>query len=107
MSRIWEREIFESDLRPIIAALKILPDPRMIRALIWPLCVARCMASTPSDQQVFRELAQNGVKDAGSFGNCGEALMILESSWGFQRGMGRPVDCGKTIQTLGKCVLLV
>jgi hypothetical protein len=80
ISRIRASEFFESDLRPIIAALQMLPDPRMIRGLIWPLCVAGCMASTPSDQQFFRELAQNGVKDAGAFGKCGETLKILEGS---------------------------
>jgi hypothetical protein len=85
----------------------MLPDPRMVRALIWPLCVARCMASQLSDQQFFKGLAENRVKDAGAFGNSGEALMILESSWEFQREEGRPVDCGSTLRKLGKCVLLV
>lgn len=97
----------DNSIQQVISALKMLPEPAMVRGLIWPLCVAGCMASTVEDQEFFRSLASNGIRDAGAFGNSGEALRILEKSWKFQRSEGRPVDCGKCTRRLGDCVLLV
>lgn len=97
----------QTPLRNTIAVMRILPDPQMVIGLVWPLCVAGCMASSPVDQEFFRGIATTGVADARSFGNLGKALEILEKSWELQRAERRPVDCTATIKQLGVCVLLV
>jgi len=94
-------------LQDAIAAMSLIPDPCMIRGMVWPLCVAGCMASSLEDQETFRIAAKRAVQDAPTFGNSIKALEILEGSWEMQREHGRLVDCTTTIEKLGKCVLLV
>lgn len=87
--------------------VNLIPDPRMFRGLVWPLCVAGCMASSPTHQQFFRNTVTEAVLDSPRFGNSGQALQILEESWEMQRERGQLVDCARIIQELGVCVLLV
>lgn len=93
-------------LRNTIESMRMVPDPRMFRGLVWPLCVAGCMASSKADQDFFRTSATGAVNDSRSFGNSGKALEILERSWLLQSERGKLVDCSATIKDLGTCVLL-
>lgn len=97
----------QDPLQRVIAAMHMIPDPRMVRGLVWPLCVAGCMASSPSDQEFFRSAASAAIKDARNSGNSSKALDILEMAWKLQKEEGRLIDCAKCIQRLGTCVLLV
>jgi len=93
-------------LRNTIESMRMVTDPRMFRGLIWPLCVAGCMASSKADQDFFRICAAGAVNDSRSFGNSGKALDILERSWLLQRERGKLVDCTAAIKDMGSCVLL-
>jgi C6 transcription factor Pro1 len=94
-------------LHKTIDAMRMIPDPRMVRGLVWPLCIAGCMASSTPDQEFFRNAAAGAVHDSRRFGNSGKALEILEMSWRLQKKRGQPTDCASTIRELGTCVLLV
>jgi hypothetical protein len=97
----------DSLLHNTINAMRMIPNPQMFRGLVWPLSVAGCLASSPQDQEFFRNSASAAVRDSNSFGNSGSSLQILEKSWELQRREGRLVDCTATIYQLGTCVLLV
>lgn len=97
----------QDPLQEVMRAFDLVPDPRMVRGLVWPICVAGCMASRKEDQEFFRRLAMEGVKDAGMVGNSGRMLQILECSWTMQREQGQLVDCATCVASLGSCVLLV
>ncbi|KAG9242035.1 fungal-specific transcription factor domain-containing protein [Calycina marina] len=94
-------------LREVIHAFDLIPDPRMIRGLVWPLCVAGCMASSAADQAFFRAKAMEGIRDAKTVGNSDRMLEILECSWRLQGVEGRLVGCANCVGELGDCVLLV
>ncbi|KAM3077269.1 hypothetical protein ACMFMG_003267 [Clarireedia jacksonii] len=94
-------------LHNTINAMRMIPDPQMFRGLVWPISVAGCLASSPQDQEYFRNIARGAVRDSKSFGNSGSALEILNKSWQLQRTEGRLIDCTATIHQLGTCVLLV
>ncbi|KAG0645738.1 Pestheic acid cluster transcriptional regulator 3 [Hyphodiscus hymeniophilus] len=94
-------------LQDVMTAMTYLPDPRMFRGLVWPLCVAGCMASSQLHQEFFRNTIMGSVKDSPMFGNSAQALQILERSWEMQRERGRLIDCATTIQEMGTYVLLV
>ena len=96
----------QEPLKEVMSAMSLIPDPRMVRGMVWPLCIAGCMASSPADQSFFREKAEDAVKDAGMMGNSGKAMEILEMSWRMQRSEGRLVDCATCLRKLGTCVLL-
>jgi hypothetical protein len=96
----------QDPLQDVISAMRLIPDPRMVRGMVWPLCVAGCLSSSPSDQELFRSTAKAAIKDAGTFGNSCKALEILETAWKFQEEEGRLIDCTTCIQRLGICVLL-
>ncbi|KAL3422756.1 hypothetical protein PVAG01_06912 [Phlyctema vagabunda] len=97
----------DCQMEPIISALKMIPDPRMMRGLVWPLCVAGCMAKTPSEQAYFRSVTSVAVNDSRTFGNSKQALEILEKAWDMQLRTEPSVDCTTCIREMGTCVLLV
>ena len=68
------------------------------RALVWPICVAGCMASTVDDQAFFRSTIESAKNDSKSFGNSSITHLLLELSWTLQRERGYPVDCTTTIK---------
>ena len=94
-------------LQNIKMAMSLILDPRMFRGLVWPLCVAGCMASSQRDQEFFRNTVESAILDSPRFGNSGQALQILEKSWELQQERGRLIDCATVIQELGACILLV
>lgn len=50
-------------LQDVMAAMRMIPDPRMVRGLVWPLCVAGCVASTTSEQDFFRRTAGAAITE--------------------------------------------
>lgn len=94
-------------LQGFMEAMSMIPDPRMFRGLVWPLCIAGCMASSTLDRNFFRDSAMGAVKDSRQFGNSRFVLEILDKSWAMQQERGRLIDCSTAIQELGTCVLLV
>lgn len=97
----------QDPLQDVIKALRMIPDPRMVRGLVWPLCVAGCTAYSPSDQEFFRRISRGAVKDARNFGNSGKAVEILEKAWVLQEKEGRLIDCSICMRMSNTCLLLV
>jgi C6 transcription factor Pro1 len=110
-SAITSSPLSPPEIRPAleltIEAFRMIPDPRMVRAMVWALCVGGCMASSAEDQKFFADAASGAITEARSFGNSGMALEIMELSWKLQREREYLVDCASTIRELGTCVLLV
>ncbi|EMR81243.1 putative c6 transcription protein [Botrytis cinerea BcDW1] len=115
-SLIYLQMVISDNLRPedidmmlhnTINAMRMIPNPQMFRGLVWPLCVAGCLASSKQDQRFFREISKAAIADSRSFGNSSSALKILEKSWELQKEEGRLVDCTMAIRALGSCILLV
>lgn len=74
-------------VRNCIKAFKSLPDPEIVNNLVWPLCIAGCMAGE-RDQDFFRNLSLVGNPDDGKFG-ASKARVIMEECWKL-----RQVDSG-------------
>jgi C6 transcription factor Pro1 len=88
----------------IIKLLKYqISPPELIRTMIWPLCIAGCLAE-PSIQHHFREIIQK-LTPATVFGTAKKALEIMENVWTKERN----ADWGlaSCFQSQGDLVLLV
>lgn len=94
-------------LSSTIAAFNLLPDRRMTRGLVWPLCIAGCMAESFSEQVIFKDIVSAAMSDSGSFGNSSTVSEILEKAWEMQRMGDTAVNCASAIRELGTFVLLV
>jgi hypothetical protein len=99
--------ICPSWLEELIAAFRLLPDPRMIRGVLWPLCIGGSMATTREDQEFFRDLVNAAISDAKTFGNSSQALELLEKAWDMRSRGVEDVTCAKAIREFDRCVLLV
>lgn len=92
-----------ASVRTIVALLRILPSPLALRTLVWPFCVAGCLALSKEekqiaqaqeeedgddddDEQVFFEdlVAKLGVVQV--FGTVREALHVMRAVWEHRRG---------------------
>lgn len=108
-------EIKSSIARTIVAMqrIKVSDVGQLARSLVWPSCVAGCLAD--EEQQVFfRGFLQAGSTDAHGFGNCQTATEVLETCWGrraerLARGeVGEEEgDLRKAMDELGYSLLLV
>jgi Fungal specific transcription factor domain len=75
-------EIRESVLRTI-EAFRELSDARKVSNLVWPFCIAGCMALTQNEDD-FRDIAS-------SAGSDGKGSRNLEKAVAIERSVGRPV----------------
>jgi C6 transcription factor Pro1 len=101
-------EIRESIARSI-KAFQNLPDPIWVRHLVWPFCIAGCMAAA-DEQDVFREIANGAYLDGQIFGNFEKALKIMERSWQGRQEQENgctPWDWKSSMDSLGQMVLLI
>jgi hypothetical protein len=88
-------------------ALEAIEDTQMIRGLIWPLCIAACLA-TPDLRLRFKHVIARVVNVAGDFGNSGSILKIAETCWKLQNtDEATGVDWRMAMDELGAYVLLV
>ncbi|KAI9730862.1 MAG: hypothetical protein M1834_005580 [Cirrosporium novae-zelandiae] len=65
-------------------------DPQAIRGLVWPVCIAGCMAEEPL-KGFFRNLIEEVGQEAREFGNLSTVLRVMEMCWDRRRvsgGMG-------------------
>jgi hypothetical protein len=92
------------------AALKAFPDSQLItRKLVWPFCIAGCMAKG-YQRQAFRHLASSaGIKE-NVFGSSWRAFEAVQTCWDMHDGVGgerRNCDWLSAMKALGYHVLLV
>jgi len=75
-------EIKSSVTRTIMAIQRIKePDKgQLARSLVWPACIAGCLAEK-EQETFFRNFIAAGVDSADGFGNCQTTRDVLEACW--------------------------
>lgn len=92
-----------------IATFKNLPAPRLLQNLVWPFCVAGCMASRDIEP-CCRNLVMAAGEDAKCLGNYWKAFEVIQECWRLreiQGGENKAVDWTTAMESLGFQVLLV
>ncbi|KAL1961390.1 hypothetical protein VTO42DRAFT_118 [Malbranchea cinnamomea] len=90
-----------------IGALEMFPDADLLRTLVWPLCVAGCLAE-PHQYNFFRDLISSVPQS--SRGNLQNVMDIIERCWSLRRAEpARPdgVTWEDAMASLGRDILLV
>jgi hypothetical protein len=92
-----------------MAALDSLTDKELVRTLLWPVCIAGCMA-TEEHESYWRDLISNVSKDRWSFGYPSKVLKIMEECWRLRKcqpGIVPAVDWMTAMSNLDMKVLLI
>jgi hypothetical protein len=63
-----------------IELLQSLPSPDCLRTLVWPFTVTGCLATTPCQEQVFRDMVE-GMGPLKVFGTIREGFAIMCKVW--------------------------
>jgi len=98
-------EIAES-VSKIITAFKNLADPRLVQKLVWPFCIAGCLA-LDEQQSFFRNLITNAGIAPSSSGTCLQAFRIIEECWEMRRVCSFNCDWVCVMNKLGRNILLL
>ncbi|KAH7360401.1 fungal-specific transcription factor domain-containing protein [Rhexocercosporidium sp. MPI-PUGE-AT-0058] len=92
----------------LILSFQNLPSPALLRTLVWPFCIAGCLASE-QQESTFRDLVA-AMGPLQMFGTVRLALRIMEDVWGrrgsveIERG---DWDVAACLRSVGHRVLLV
>jgi hypothetical protein len=92
-----------------MAALDTLRDKDLVRNLLWPVCIAGCMA-TAEYESYWRNLLSDVSQDQWSFGRPRNVLKIMEKCWLLRKcelGTVVAVDWMTAMRNLDMRVLLV
>ncbi|KFX96160.1 hypothetical protein O988_05448 [Pseudogymnoascus sp. VKM F-3808] len=92
-----------------MAALNTLPDKDLVRNLLWPVCIAGCMA-TAEHELYWRNLVSSVGEERWSFGYPSKVLDIMEECWRLRKGQSEnlaAVDWMTAMKNLDMKVLLV
>ncbi|KAG4437135.1 hypothetical protein IFR05_007397 [Cadophora sp. M221] len=90
----------------LIISFQNLPSPSLLRTLVWPFCVAGCLA-TAQQESTFRDLVTS-MGPLQMFGTVRLALRIMEDVW--RRRGSAELDCwdvAACLRCVGHRVLLV
>ncbi|KAI0173861.1 fungal-specific transcription factor domain-containing protein [Pestalotiopsis sp. NC0098] len=82
-----------------------ISSPALLRAMVWPFCVAGCMA-TPAQQEKLRELV-DALEPPSVFLTVHKAFDIMESVWKKQDAEVQDLDFATCFRSQGDLVLLV
>ena len=91
------------------AALTSLTNPQLIQRLVWPFCIAGCMARG-NQRQAFRDLASKAFMGGGNIGSLWKAFAVIQTCWELHDNIGnagRNSDWLDSMKCLGSYVLLV
>ena len=83
-----------------------LSNERLLRSLVWPLCVTGCMATTEQEEW-FRELIMGMSAEVFMFGGARNALRIMEKCWQKRDQRDEEWDWERCMNSLGCLVLIV
>jgi hypothetical protein len=91
-----------------LAALNALPGAKLIRNVVWPFCIAGCMAAHDQEPK-FRDLASAVKIDKHTFGTSWRALEVMETCWMMRRSpeTENGTDWFTAMKKLGVHILLV
>ena len=94
-------------VKETLEAFRSLPDARWSRHLVWPFCIAGCMAEEQYEDD-FRSIASTANMDGGVFCNFEKALAIMEECWRGRRGQrSHPWSWTTAMTSLGVKALLI
>lgn len=83
-----------------------LSPPGLLRTVVWPLCVAGCLA-TPGDEARIREMV-GVLRPSGMFGTVHKALKIMEGVWATRDSADLANrDIASCLRSQGELTLLV
>jgi hypothetical protein len=83
-----------------------LSDAKLLRSLVWPLCVTGCMA-TKDQEGFFRDLVMGMSVEAYMFGSTRSALRIMENCWEKREALEEGWDWAACMNSLGHLTLIV
>lgn len=102
-------EIRESVQRTI-DAFRAVRECHWVRNLVWPFCIAGCMAMPPSEGE-FRGIAHSAQVRGRGLKNLESAVAIVEECWAARAESGErvsgPCDWKTAMKRLGISVLLI
>jgi hypothetical protein len=98
-------EIQRSVSRTILA-MRGLPDPRLLRCIVWPFCITGCMA-VKEVQNELRDLALCAGANERDPGSLWQALKIMETCWNARDQIGGSQDWTAAMAKLSNKVLLI
>jgi hypothetical protein len=87
-----------------IDALRSLPDPKLLRHVVWPYCISGCLAADDEQQKVFRELVS---LPRITHGTCLEALSLMEECWRSRKTESSSHDWASIMERRGQYILLI
>jgi C6 transcription factor Pro1 len=93
-----------------IAAFHNLPDPKLLRSLVWPFCITGCMATSDEQQQFLTDICHSVTTNGGGVGTLKSALDVMEKCWEMRKEEGiksQGCDWLRAMERLGNKVLLV
>lgn len=91
-------------------AFRYLPDPTLLRNLVWPFCVTGCMASKQDEEWFYIVMKVAEREGEGCPGNLWKAWEIVQECWRMranQGGEGRGIDWVDVMEKLDIQILLV
>jgi len=89
-----------------IAAFRCLSEPRLLRNLVWPLCVSGCLA-LKEHQSFFRNLVSKADVSHATLGTCAQAFKIVEQCWEMRETCSFNCDWVYIMTKLGSDILLI
>lgn len=100
------------DTMHALQELQFICDAQALRSLVWPICIAGCMAADTATQTFFRSLLQGLGDEAHDFGNSRTVLQVMDACWTARSQEtssknGKPWDWSSAMELLGQRVLLV
>jgi hypothetical protein len=105
-----ESLLLQEKVAQSIAAFRNLPNPKLLRSLVWPVCITGCMATTDEQQRFLRGICRSLTRKGCTFGTLLSALDVMEKCWEIRKEEGNgPKDCDwlTAMERLGNRVLLV
>jgi hypothetical protein len=88
-----------------LALLGQMPTPELLRTMVWPFCMAGCLAE-PQEEGHFRAMADALVPQR-MFGAARKALEIMENVWKCRAELTVDTDFAACVCSLGYVSLLV
>ncbi|KAJ4320752.1 hypothetical protein N0V84_005692 [Fusarium piperis] len=82
-----------------------LPTNTCLRTLVWPFCIAGCLAP-PEDEDKYRAMIER-MGPLSVFGTAKEALEVMEKVWARRDQIDESWDVAKCLRILGHGVLLI
>lgn len=98
----------ETAVQKTVKALEQVQDYQDMRGLIWPICIAGCMAEE-HQQQVFEHLIKKVIGESlQDFGNSTTVLRIMQKCWNLRLSQPqKDWNWQSTMSEMGICGLLV